>query len=177
MSNSDSDSNYDAFETADVDAPVKAIDETQSLSWNEFAVGVSEGWVSMASLVARVRVDSAVEADTESLARVLATLVKGIGDSRHAAALEALKLLLRNKAVNHNGIALTGAARLLERTWAGYGSDSIIPFNCLKWSSFLLQATVPRQQNIERSKKKVWRNTSNWLGCFYAALGNACSNH
>ncbi|KAI8828909.1 armadillo-type protein [Chytriomyces cf. hyalinus JEL632] len=154
MSDSDSDSNYDALETVDVDAPVKAIDETQSLSWNEFAVGVSEGWVSMASLVARVRVDSAVEADTESLARVLATLVKCIGDSRHAAALEALKLLLRNKAVNHNGIALKGAARLLERAWAGYGSDSIILFNCLKWSSFLLQATVPRQQNIERSKKK-----------------------
>ncbi|KAI8829327.1 hypothetical protein BJ741DRAFT_388421 [Chytriomyces cf. hyalinus JEL632] len=154
MSDSDSDSNYDALETVDVDAPVKAIDETQSLFWNEFAVGVSEGWVSMASLVARVRVDSAVDADTESLARVLATLVKCIGDSRHAAALEALKLLLRNKAVNQNGIVLKGAARLLERAWAGYGSDSIILFNCLKWSSFLLQATVPRQHNIERSKKK-----------------------
>ncbi|KAI8822729.1 hypothetical protein BJ741DRAFT_672297 [Chytriomyces cf. hyalinus JEL632] len=75
----------------------------------------------IASLVARVRVDSAVEADTESLARLLATLVKCIGDSRHAAALEALKLLLRNKAVNHNGIALKGAARLLEWAWAGYG--------------------------------------------------------
>ncbi|KAI8842599.1 hypothetical protein BJ741DRAFT_695568 [Chytriomyces cf. hyalinus JEL632] len=74
--------------------------------------------------------------------------------SRHAAALEALKLLLRNKAVNQNGNALKGAARRLERAWAGCGSDSIIPFNCLKWSSFLLQATVPRQQNIERSKKK-----------------------
>ncbi|KAI8829746.1 hypothetical protein BJ741DRAFT_669241 [Chytriomyces cf. hyalinus JEL632] len=106
MSDSDSDSNYDALETVDVDAPVKAIDETQSLSWNEFAVGVSEGWVSMASLVAHVRVDSAVEADTESLARVLATLANCIGDSRHAAALEALKLLLRNKAGNHNGVAL-----------------------------------------------------------------------
>ncbi|KAJ3234763.1 translational activator of GCN4 [Chytriomyces hyalinus] len=155
MSDSDSDSNYDALETVDVDAPVKAIDETQSLPWNEFAVGVSEGWVSMASLVARVRVDSAVDADTESLARVLATLVKCIGDSRHAAALEALKLLLRNKTVNQNGIVLKGAARLLERAWAGYGSDSIILFNCLKWSSLLLQTTVPRQHNIERSKKKT----------------------
>ncbi|KAI8830786.1 hypothetical protein BJ741DRAFT_332870 [Chytriomyces cf. hyalinus JEL632] len=41
--------------------------------------------------------------------------------SRHAAALEALKPLLRNKAVNQNGNALKGAARRLERAWAGCG--------------------------------------------------------
>ncbi|KAI8820621.1 hypothetical protein BJ741DRAFT_120479 [Chytriomyces cf. hyalinus JEL632] len=43
-------------------------------------------------------------------------------------------------------------------------SDSIILFNCLKWSSFLLQATVPRQQNIERSKKSPAKHLKlTWL--------------